>query len=191
MVAGGLRERKKERTRRELADAALALFRERGFERTTVEEVAAACEVSSRTFFRYFDSKDDVLFAGSDEHKAALLAALEARPADEPPLRSLRHAVVAIASGVEEGRDRSVAVHEIVAATPALRGRLVDSLASWEAAVVEALARRGGDIPEFRLRVLVAAGTAALRIATEEWIERPRGRRLATILGRAFDELDP
>jgi AcrR family transcriptional regulator len=191
MVAQGLRERKKERTRRDLAEAALALFRDKGFERTTVEEIAAACEVSSRTFFRYFESKDDVLFAGTLEQEAALLAALDARPADEPPLQSLQHAFVAIARGVEQERERSVAVHQIVAETPALRGRLVDSIASWEVSVVEALARRSPQVPVFRLRVLVAASTAALRVATDEWIHRPRGRRYATILRHAFDELEP
>jgi AcrR family transcriptional regulator len=190
MAAAGLRERKKERTRRDLAEAALVLFRDRGFEGTTVDDIAAACEVSARTFFRYFESKDDVLFAGTAEHEVALLAALEARPADEPPLRSLRLAFVAMADVVEQERERSMTVHRIVEATPSLRGRLAGSIAGWEASVVEALARRSPEVPVFRLRVAVAASTAALRVATEEWIDRPRGRRFATILRRAFEELE-
>jgi AcrR family transcriptional regulator len=189
MAAAGLRERKKERTRRDLAEAALALFRDRGFDGTTVEDIAATCEVSSRTFFRYFESKDDVLFAGTVEHEVALLAALEARPADEPPLASLREAFLALAHVVEQERERSVAVHAIVGANAALRGRLAANIAGWEASVVEALARRSPEVPVFRLRVAAAASTAALRVATEEWIDRPRGRRFATILRSAFDEL--
>src|SRR5258706_12317328 len=86
----GLRERKKERTREALEAAALDLFERKGFDHTTVEEIADACDVSRRTFFRYFSSKEDA-FSGDHSVKTALLASLlAARPEDEPALESIR-----------------------------------------------------------------------------------------------------
>ncbi|MCW2902925.1 MAG: transcriptional regulator, TetR family, partial [Streptosporangiaceae bacterium] len=93
----GRRERKKRRTREALVEAAFELFREKGFEATTVEEIADAVDVSSRTFFRYFASKEDVALTFQEEQLAAVLAALAARPADEPVVTALRRSVVSIA----------------------------------------------------------------------------------------------
>ena len=76
----GLRERKKLRTRRAIAGAALRLFAERGYEETTISDIAAAAEVSPRTFFSYFPSKEDVVFAEMDERLADVRAGLAERP---------------------------------------------------------------------------------------------------------------
>ena len=103
----GLRERKKEQTRRALEDAALDLFERQGFDRTTVEEIAAACDVSPRTFFRYFATKDQVLF-GDEGEFTDMLADLEHRPVDEPPLRSVRAAVDAKIESFADERERLI-----------------------------------------------------------------------------------
>src|SRR5580693_320999 len=79
----GLRERKRQQTRERLTRMAMALFLERGFEATTLDDIAAAADISRRSFFHYFASKEDVVFAWHEETTAALIAAVEARPASE------------------------------------------------------------------------------------------------------------
>jgi AcrR family transcriptional regulator len=91
--AGGLRERKKARLHDDLLDAALRLFHERGYQRTTTEEIAARVGVSQRTFFRYFPSKEALLQEALRDIDDHLFAALRERPAHEPPLTALRNAL--------------------------------------------------------------------------------------------------
>src|SRR3954465_15547026 len=92
----GLRERKKQRTREALIDAAQELFCAHGFEATTIDQIAEAVEVSSRTFFRYFTSKEDVALALADEQITAVLQAFAAQPADLPVLTAMQAAAVEV-----------------------------------------------------------------------------------------------
>ena len=103
MVGGvGLRERKKARTRESLEAAALDLFARQGFDATTIEEIADACEVSPRTFFRYFPTKEAVLFGDGESRCAALVDALSAQPADVAPLDALHAAMLDLARSYRE-----------------------------------------------------------------------------------------
>src|SRR2546423_13806693 len=99
----GLRERKKQRTRDALVDAAFEVCRRKGFEATTIDEIAEAVELAPRTFFRYFESKEDVALTLQDKQFEALYAAFAARPAHEPGLTALRHAAVATLRACEHG----------------------------------------------------------------------------------------
>src|SRR6185436_19584699 len=92
-VAVGLRERKKARTRGALQEAAMDRFARQGFDGTTVEEIAEACEVSPRTFFRYFPTKEDVLFADGEVRRERLLAVIAESPIEEPAFVALRAAM--------------------------------------------------------------------------------------------------
>src|SRR5258708_39352380 len=93
--APGLRLRKRQQTRERLTRAAMALFLERGFEATTLDDIAAAADISRRSFFHYFDSKEDVVFAWHEEITAALVAAIAARPASESMLAAAENAIAA------------------------------------------------------------------------------------------------
>ena len=164
-----LRERQYARTREEIEDAAWALFAGRGYEATTVEQIAAAAGVSTRTFFRYFPSKEDAVFGDHAEVVARFRAALGAtRGEATSPLDRVRRAVLATQ---QPGRrpDHQIARARLVAAVPALRARLELLVEELEDAAAVALAAELGPDPEpeaaLRARILAGAAFAALRAA--------------------------
>src|SRR5581483_10128362 len=143
----GLRERRKRLTAAELEAAALRLFGERGFDAVTVDDIAADADVSRRTFFRYFASKEDVLLADHHVQLARLREAMAARPPGEAILTALRNALLSITGDFE---DRSL-VHQ----------------KSWEDAMQQMVAERLGVDPVADLRpgVVAATALAAMRVA--------------------------
>src|SRR4051794_227223 len=143
VTVAGLRERKKEKTRAALVRSALRQFAKRGFDHVTVEDIAGACDVSPRTFFRYFASKEDVLFADKDLQRARMLDVLGSQSVDVPPLRALQEAVLPVAADYQEPAEPMLLRHRIVAATPGLRLRAAERHEGWESAVLDALRRSG------------------------------------------------
>src|SRR4029450_2504217 len=109
----GLRERKKLRTRAELSDAAFRLLAERGFDETTIEDIVEQVEVSPRTFFRYFDSKEDVVIGFFDDLGLELRSMLAARPPEEASFTALRGALGSLIDLYEERQDRVVGAHAL------------------------------------------------------------------------------
>src|SRR5690348_4474421 len=101
----GLRERKKQRTRDALIDAALDLFLTRGYEATTIDQIAAEVEVSPRTFFRYFASKEDVALSLTADEQRMLLAELVSRPESESPFTALCQAMRSLLKMLREADD--------------------------------------------------------------------------------------
>jgi AcrR family transcriptional regulator len=187
--APGLRERKKEHTRRAIAAAALDLFESRGYAVTTVDDIAAAADVSPRTFFRYFAGKDEAVFERADDVQVAFRALLDSRPADEPLLVALREIGKALIAGetVDEARLRRVLT--LTHTVPALRNRynaLIDTiereLTSWAAG------RLGVPASDLRPRLVAAAVLAARRVAMDTWLEQP-GDNLSEHVSRAIDLL--
>jgi AcrR family transcriptional regulator len=152
----GLRERKKARTRASLREHALRLFREQGYQATTVEQIAAAAEVSPSTFFRYFPTKEDVVL--QDDMDIRVLQAFDRQPPDLPPIPAIRAAMREAWSSfspaeweqIREGARLSVGVPEI-------RARAMNEFARTIDAIAEALARRSKCAPD-SLRVRVLAG---------------------------------
>jgi AcrR family transcriptional regulator len=143
----GLRERKKAKTRAAIRQHAMRLFRERGYSATTVEQIAAAAEVSPATFFRYFPTKEDVVL--QDDMDLVTLEALEAQPADLGPIAAMRSATTALVaqmSTADLARLRDTV--ELTMSVPEIRERAVDELTRTIDVVAAALAKRAGRDPD-------------------------------------------
>ncbi len=192
-AAVGLRERKKARTREALQEAAMGLFTRQGFDGTTVEEIADACEVSPRTFFRYFPTKEDVLFADADARRERLLAVLADQPADQPAFAALEAAMRALAVDYRHDRAALVARSKVLEGSPQLLAYKAEHQHGWEAAVVDALERRavstGQRVSREELQLVTAVATAALRVSLDVWVDDADGPDLDVLLDRAFAQL--
>jgi AcrR family transcriptional regulator len=152
----GLRERKKARTRAAIREHALRLFRESGYQRTTVEQIAAAAEVSPSTFFRYFPTKEDVVL--QDDMDTRMIEALERQPADLSPLSAVRAAVRDTFASYTEADLEVIAETTLLSMTvPEIRARATDEFARTIGVIGEALAKRAGR-PADDLAVRTAAG---------------------------------
>ncbi|MFE6024312.1 TetR/AcrR family transcriptional regulator [Streptomyces niveus] len=186
----GLRERKKLKTRVAIREATYRLITDQGYEATTVEQIAAAAEVSPSTVFRYFPTKEDIVL--TDEFDPVMEAAIRARPADEPPLESLRavlrQAVEAIlADQPEELLQRSKLMLEI----PAVRARMTETMTETSLLLSRAVAdRTGRDEGDLEVRVFTASVMAALREVTIYWAEHDQKENLAVLVDRALDSLE-
>jgi AcrR family transcriptional regulator len=186
----GLRERKKAQTRQALQDAALDLFVRQGFEQTTVEEIADACDVSPRTYFRYFPTKEDVLFADSQQRCAALVEVLAAQPPELAPFPALHAAMRAVALGYRHERPVLLARTAIVHGSPNLRAYKAEHQRGWEESVIAELARReearGSTISPLELRLVTSVSIGALRAALDTWLEAEHAPDLLVLLDDAF-----
>jgi AcrR family transcriptional regulator len=170
----------------------MELFSERGFDRTTIEEIAEACDVSPRTFFRYFPTKEDVLFGDSELRCRALLDVLTAQPADRSPLDALHAAMRAVALAYRDERELLALRHRVVLGSPGLRAYKAEHQRGWEQSVVDELTRRsaiaGTDESALELRLLSSAAIGALRAALDTWLEDTTGAAdIVTLLDTAFE----
>src|SRR5277367_364037 len=164
----GLRERKRQQTRERLTRMAMALFRERGFEATTLDDIAAAADISRRSFFHYFASKEDVVFAWQEEITAALIDAVAARPAAESMLTAAENAILAMVRQLEPGE--AIAMAQLKRDNPALQARDQVKYEKLERALAEALGKRAGHKTEkLQARLVAMIATGAMRIGGELW----------------------
>lgn len=171
----GLRERKKQATRAALRDAAVRLVLERGLSAVTVEDVAAAADVSPRTFFNYFATKEEALLGRLDDEFAPVVDAVRSRPSEEGPLVALRAALPQVVDAIGSDRAAWRVRMEVVAANPQLAPRLVESFVADELRLAGAIAERTGLGPEHPYPLLVAAHVmTALRVTIAHWA-RPGG----------------
>lgn len=187
MSEPGLRHRKKAATRRSIQEHALRLFLSRGYDATTVTDIAEAADVSPMTFFRYFRTKEDVV--EYDEYDPRLVAAIAARPADEGGLRSIGVSVTAALSSLETTELETVLVRtRLVLTTPALRARLRGNHEATQSLLADALARRDGDTgePGFRHCVVAGAALAVIETALAEWSSGNDPGALVALITAAF-----
>jgi AcrR family transcriptional regulator len=142
----GLRERKKERTRRAIATAARDLFAERGFDTVTVAEVARAADVSEATVFNYFPAKEDLFYSGMDTFEAELVEAVRARAPGESALTAFRRVVLARSDrlATEEARSLIERAGRMISASPALQARERAIVERYTGELAAALAAESG-----------------------------------------------
>lgn len=180
----GLRETKRERTRVALADAALDLFAERGYDATTIADIAERAGVSPRTFFAHHPSKEHVLFADDDAILASFTAALEQRPAGQATLDAVREWLVGLIAtfDLEGEHKREELRRAVIEATPVLLAHQRQSLARLEVVLRAAVAADLGETPDDMRPRLVAATTAAALDATYPTDGEPRD--MAEVLAR-------
>jgi AcrR family transcriptional regulator len=168
-----LKVRKRQVVRSALSAAAEELFLSRGFEKTTVEQIARAAGVSRRTFFRYYESKEDVMVERSDRLGELLLAELAARPRSEPPLVAIRNALVAAAEAGLAERELIRYVILLLRETRALRRAVMERRNRLEERIAALMARRLGAARDDNTPMLLAFLTRALHdTAFNAWYDR-------------------
>jgi AcrR family transcriptional regulator len=184
-----LRERKKLRTRRSLADAALRLFTEKGFDKTTLEELADEAEVSRSTFFRFFPAKEAAAIETEAELWRAYLTALAGRELSGMVLAELHGVLADAITALDPGWDeRFVATRRLAAREPALLAYLEHYRAGVRNDVIACLAGKLRLDPEdLRLHVLAELITTAFSVAGRHWVRRG-GEGGRTALLERFDE---
>lgn len=185
----GLRERKKAKTKAAIQHHALRLFREQGYDATTVEQIAEAAEVSPSTFFRYFPSKEDVVL--QDEYDPLIIEAFRAQPPELSPIQAMRRAMRSAFGGIpaeelEEVRERS----ELMLKIPELQAATVANLTQTMGLLTGLVAERVGREPDdFAVRNLTGALLGVWISVLFEWAASPEVD-LATALDDAMAHLE-
>jgi AcrR family transcriptional regulator len=184
-----LRERKKARTRWAIQEHALRLFAEQGYERTTVDQIAAAAEISPSTFFRYFPTKEDVVV--QDEYDDLVTEAFREAGASPDPLGVLRRSVVQALGGTDPAElAKSLQRTDLVFAVPALRARSFENTLTVYAEACRAFADGAGrpaDDPA--VQVFVGACLGGFLPVLVRWATTDRGRDLEGLVDEALDGL--
>ncbi|MET7473363.1 TetR family transcriptional regulator [Streptomyces sp. NPDC005648] len=173
--------------RAELAQVAFELFRRKGFDKVTVDDLAAAAGVSRSTFLRYFGTKEDAVLGAFDGHDRRVADALRARPADEAEWPALRRALDAVIERYHEDPAGSLETTRLVRDTPALCARHLEKQYTWRPALSRALAERSGaPEPTLAQSVRAAAALDCLNVALDHWLASDGQEDLVALLDRAF-----
>jgi AcrR family transcriptional regulator len=183
----GLRERKKAETRRSIQEHALRLFLDKGYDATTVEEIAAAAGVSHMTFFRYFPTKQAVV--ENDDYDPLIAEVIRARPAGEPPLTAIHRALSAALRAMPAAEMSTLLTRaRLISGVPALRAGQLDAQRATRALFAEATAGRGA-LSVFERQVLAATALTALAVAIDEWVAGDGRSFLPDLIDTAFAAL--
>jgi AcrR family transcriptional regulator len=170
-----------------LQRSAFELFAERGFEQTTVAEIAARAELTERTFFRHFADKREVLFAGQDELTAQMVEALAAAPAELSALEAAVVAVEASALVLGDRPDGPRARQTVIDAHAELRERELIKMEGLMAAIADGLGRRG--VPAAAAALAASSAVAVFRMGFERWVAPGNERGLVEHIREALAEL--
>ena len=169
-----------------LREAALELYLERGFDQTTVADIAARAGLTARTFFRYFADKREVLFAGSMSLQDQLLAAVADAPSSASAMDAVAAGLDAVAEMLPE-RDYAQRRRAVITANPELQERELIKMATLSAALAGGLRCRG--IPDPSASLAAEAGIAVFRVAFDRWVTGEDERDLAAVMRTSLDDL--
>ena len=185
-----LRDNRKEETRRLLEAAALKLFGQNGFRRTSIDAIAAEAGVSRTTFFRYFPSKEAVVFSAQDAAGEGFSTLLAARPPGESPFRAFEEALVALARKTEDDpveKKRALDLWALIGANPELRARLTQRTAEATDDIARILARRdSSDEPKIRHVVASSIAVALAQQVNLVWQESKGDLSIEDLLRERF-----
>ncbi|MFI5689977.1 TetR/AcrR family transcriptional regulator [Streptomyces sp. NPDC051636] len=170
-----------------LAQAALTLYAEQGFEKTTAAEIAARAGLTERTFFRHFADKREVLFFGMEMARDLLAGTVTDVPACATPMDAVGAALEALGALLQENPERVRLREAVVSANAELRERELIKLAGLAAAMADAL--RGRGIPEPTASLAAETGIAVFKVAFARWISKPGQPDLPGILRASMEEL--
>jgi AcrR family transcriptional regulator len=188
----GLREMTRASVRDQVAERALQLFDENGFDATTIGDIAAAVGMSARTFFRYFPAKEDVVVGDPALFGTLVRDAAAARPASEPAWTTLRRAFDALDLTAAEDVARGLRTMRVMMSTASLRARNVEKHIAWAALLEPVIvAKLGGpaETQHFRAQTLIHAALSCLDVALAEWTRRDGATPAAALLDEAFGTL--
>ena len=185
--AGGLRERKKAATRASLRAAAVRLYRLHGPDSVTVEDICAEVEVSPRTFFNYFNAKDEALFGLDQERARELADSVVERPPNEDALTAVQAVLQRIIddrAGIGLWQEQMLLLRDY----PELLPRLHAATRATEEAIASGIARRTGrTVGDAFVRTASAVAMTAMRVATTRWLDSPEGVRPGQLLAESLD----
>jgi AcrR family transcriptional regulator len=170
-----------------LAQAAFALYGERGFEQTTVGEIAERAGLTERTFFRHFADKREVLFAGADTLRELLQGTMTSAPDSATPIEAVAAALEAAGAFIQEGGELARQRQAIIAASAELQERELIKLASLASVLAHALRRRGVEDPAASLTA--ETGIAVFRVAFDRWVNGPDQEDLPRLIRASLNEL--
>ncbi|WP_298795942.1 TetR/AcrR family transcriptional regulator [uncultured Pseudonocardia sp.] len=170
-----------------LQQAAMELFVERGYDQTTVAEIAGRAGLTERTFFRHFADKREVLFLGGEALQELVVKAIAAAPDDAAPIDAIATALDAVGAMFEGRRDGSRLRQNVIAAHPELQERELIKMAKLTAAMADTLRARG--VPDPSASLAAEAGTAVFRIAFERWVGGATDGDLRELMRESLTEL--
>jgi len=165
----------------------MRLYVERGYEQTTVAEIAAEAGLTARTFFRHFADKREVLFAGSEMLLARMVEALDAAPPSDGPMRAVAAALAAAAQVLGRDPEFSRRRQSIIDTAAELRERELIKMVTIAEALTEGLRRRG--VPDRDASVAAEAGIVVFRVAWAQWLADRSNPDLPTLMAATLDRL--